>query len=133
MFPAAGLVGDEIALRINDIGPGTETWKSTTWLDNVSVAVPDFAVYPATIVGISSLPGNIMRIVIDAPSAAEKYWPKTTTNLISGNWEGVPHSVDGSAPWLVTNLSYVTEFESGTNEVIYVQDDVATRFFGIGE
>ena len=87
---------------------------------------------PATILGISSTNGAI-RIVIDAPGFGKAYWPKAAPDLISGSWAGVAHSVDGAPPWYVTNLSYVTEYEAGTNEVIYLQASDAMKFFGIGD
>ncbi len=129
---AAGLAGDTIALRINNGGPNTAAWNSTVWIDNIEavVAAPEVAL-PATILSITSQPGNIMRIVVDAPNSGGLYRPQAKSNLIIGDWGDVAHSVDGSAPWNVTNLSYVTEFESGTNEVIYVQANETQEFFEI--
>jgi len=127
---AASLVGDEIALRITSNGEG-DTWNTTYWIDNIEVGVIVEVAAPATILSVTAQSRDIMRIVIDAPNSGALYWPKAKSNLIIGSWEGVAHSVDGSAPWYVTNLSYVTEFESGTNEVIYVQADEAQKFFEI--
>ena len=129
---APGLVGDEIVLRLISNGEG-DTWATTHWIDNIAVQGGGGSeeTLPATILSITSQPGNIMRIVVDAPSAGELYQPKAKSNLIIGDWGDVAHSVDGSAPWNVTNLSYVTEFESGTNEVIYVQADETQKFFEI--
>ena len=101
--------------------------------DNFEVNGVALDILPATILSITPVGDDVMKIVVDAPSAGKNYWPQARQNLITGSWEGVAHSVDGSAPWHVTNLTYVTEFESTTNEVIYVQATNAVSFFGIGE
>ena len=87
-------------------------------------------VTPAMIMGWTSLPGNIMRMVVNAPDAAENYYPKATTNLTDGVWSNVAHSATAAGPFAVTNLSVSTA--EGTNEVIYVQADEPAKFFGIG-
>jgi hypothetical protein len=71
-----------------------------------------------------------MRIVVDAPSLASNYYPKSTADLQVGAWTGVPHSDDGVNAFVVTNLDYSTA--EGTNEVIYVRATNSAAFFGIG-
>lgn len=133
VFDMAAASSNSVVLKIeNTSGGGGSPWERTALVDNLVLEVVSATGGPATILGITSLPGDVVRIVIDAPGAAASYWPKACPDLISGPWVGVAHSVDGSAPWHVTNLTYVTEFESGTNEVIYVQADTAAKFIGIG-
>ena len=88
-------------------------------------------IHPATIVSLSVFSTNVMRMVVDAPDAAINYYPKTVEDLVVGTWTNAAHSINGSEPFVVTNLSYSTA--EGTNEVIYVRADGATAFFGIGE
>ncbi len=128
----AELAGDTIALRFTSNGGGN-SWMPTHWMDNIVVGVPYSGPVPATILGISKLPGNIIKMVVRTPDAGNLYKPEVRTNLVTSSWSDAAHSVDGSAPWLVTNLSYVTQFESGTNKVIYLQADEAVKFFGIGD
>ena len=104
--------------------------------DNLTVttiadAAPPGPITPATIVGWSAFSTNVMRMVVDAPDLATNYYPQTTTDLVNGTWSNVAHSIDGSDPFIVTNLSYSTA--EGANEVIYVHADNAVAFFGIGE
>ena len=122
----------EINVYVDDDGLGGAI-NQRVWYDGASYVALDIDILPATILSITPAGGDVMKIVIDAPSAAKNYWPQAKSNLIIGSWDGVAHSVDGSDPWLVTNLTYVTEFESTTNEVIYVQASDAQKFFGIGE
>ncbi|MCF7817530.1 MAG: autotransporter adhesin family protein [Kiritimatiellales bacterium] len=97
----------------------------------INLVVASGAITPATIVGWSTFSTNVMRMVVDAPDAANYYYPKSKPDLMSGTWSNVAHSVDGSDPFIVTNLAYSTA--EGTNEVIYVHTDDAKGFFGIGE
>jgi len=92
--------------------------------------IEDAPFYPATIVDWSSVSGSIMKLVIDAPSAAMFYYPKATTSLNLVPWTDVPHSDDGVNPFVVTNLGYSTA--EGDNKAIYVETTEATKFFGIG-
>jgi len=113
---------------------GTETnepWRITALIDNLVLEGGTTPNDPATILSITPVGGDVMKIVVNVPGVSGKYWPQTTENLIISSWIGVAHSVDGSAPWYETNLSYVTEFESGTNEVIYVQATETEKFFKI--
>ena len=122
----------EIQVYVDDDGldGGVE---ERVWFDGASYLKIAVDTVPATILSITPVGGDVMKIVVDAPSSGQKYLPQATSNLVIGDWARVAHSVDGSAPWHVTNLTYVTEFESGTNEVIYVQASDAMKFFGLGE
>ena len=122
----------EIVIYVDDDGLDGAV-EQRVWFDGASYVALDIDILPATILSITPVGGDVMKIVVDAPSAGKNYWPQACQNLIAGSWEGVAHSVDGSDPWHVTNLTYVTEFESTTNEVIYVQATNAASFFGIGE
>ncbi len=88
------------------------------------------AVSPASIVGWSVWSNNVMRMVVDVPDSARSfYYPKITTNLIDGIWTNIAHSINGSAPFVVTNLAYSAT--NGDDEVIYVQMDASSKFFRI--
>ncbi|MCK4564246.1 MAG: hypothetical protein KAU94_06210, partial [Verrucomicrobia bacterium] len=133
VFDMAAVSSNNIVLKIeNTTGGGGTVWERTALVDNLVLTVENAIGAPATILSLSPGPAGTLRLVIDAPGAQASYWPKARTSLILGDWEGVAHSVDGSDPWQVTNLTYVTEFESGTNEVIYVQASDAAKFFGVG-
>jgi len=100
--------------------------------DNLTVTtIADPIIRPATIVGWSVFSSNVMRMVVDAPDLTTNYYPKTATDLVVGTWSSVAHSIDGSDPFVVTNLGYSTP--EGADEVIYVHADDAAAFFGIGE
>ncbi|MEA2069584.1 MAG: hypothetical protein U9P12_10315, partial [Verrucomicrobiota bacterium] len=60
-----------------------------------SVPVDDI-VEPA-IVSSSLEPGNIVKIVVDAPSAVDRYWPEASANLVGGTWTNVAHSYTNDA------------------------------------
>jgi len=90
----------------------------------------DVLVAQATIVGFS-ITNDMMRLVLDAPGAADGFYPKSTTDLVAGTWGGVAHSDDGVNPLYITNLSYSTL--EGLNKVIYVDATNSQSFFGIGE
>ncbi|MCF7818026.1 MAG: hypothetical protein K9M54_09100 [Kiritimatiellales bacterium] len=113
------------------------TSANPAYLDNLLVEIISAAappepepVIPASIVGWSVVSSNLMRMVVDAPSTASNYYPKSTANLASGTWAGVAHSDDGLNPFVVTNLDYAGA--EGTNKVIFVQATNAAGFFGIG-
>lgn len=134
IFNMAAGSSNNVILKIeNTTGGGGAPWERTALIDNLVLEVLSATGGPAMILDISQGPAGTMRIVIDAPGAEANYWPKACPDLMVGPWAGVAHSVDGSAPWHVTNLTYVIEHESGTNEVIYVQADEAAKFFGIGD
>ena len=91
------------------------------------VPVPDI-IQPG-IVGSELVSGNIVKIVVDAQSAANRYWPEGRADLVVGSWTNVPHSDDGANAFVVTNLDYSTA--EGTNMVIYVEANMAKEFFRI--
>jgi len=90
----------------------------------------DILVAQATIVGWS-ITNDMMRLVLDAPGSPDGFYPKATTDLVSGTWTNVAHSDDGVNPFYITNLSYSTV--EGANKVIYVDTTNSQSFFGIGE
>ncbi len=121
-----GFTGDTVTLT-RDANNGGVPQITGIQVQSISEPEPE----PATILSITPLSGNIMKMVINAPSPGDLYWPKARPNLVVGSWDGVAHSVDGVAPWHTTNLSYVSEFESETNVVIYVQAEEDEKFFRI--
>ena len=94
---------------------------------------------PATILSCSSLPGNVVKMVVDAPSSLDRYYLKSTTDLPAGPvfWKRAAHSDDGVNAFVTTNVSYSTvEIATGTNRVIYAQANHSSEFlniFGNGE
>ena len=95
-----------------------------------------YAIYgepkPANIVSFSMVSNNVMKMVFYTYAfSTNNYYPLATADLVVPSWTNVPHSKDGSAPFILTNLTYSTA--EGTNDVIYVQADDAQGFFGIGE
>ncbi len=140
-FTAASMVLDMSAVTStngvilkfeNTTAGGGAPWERTALVDNLTIDGGAAANGPATILSITPVGGDVLKIVIDAPGVPKHYWPKATENLIAGSWTNAAYSVDGSDPWVATNLSLVTEFESGTNEVIYVQADETAKFYGVG-
>jgi len=108
--------------------------------DAYGTANTDFAFYllnvagettPATIVSWSSIPGNVMEMVVNIPGTPSNYYPKSSADLAIGTWANVAHSVDGNEPFVITNLDYSVADASGTNRVIYVQSGDSTGFFSI--
>ncbi len=123
-FMAGGL--DAIAIYDAVLDPAT----FQSHLDDVLIG----PARPATILSVSAVSGDVLRMVVDAPGAGHSYYPKSTPDLIIGTWAGVGHSTNGSDPFVVTNLDYVSEYDAtGTNKVIYVQATNAAGFFGIGD
>ncbi len=95
-----------------------------------TIIASDSVIKPATIVGWSYVPGeNTMRMVILAPSAPVNYQPQATVNLVGAEWVNVPHSDNGTNPFIISDLSYSTT--EGNNLVIYVQTTDAVKFFKI--
>ena len=86
---------------------------------------------PPLIMSWSTLPNDLMKIVVNTPSAADYYFPQSKTNLMSGSWGSVAHSDDGVHSFLITNLDYSTTDASGTNKVIYLETTDAQKFFNI--
>lgn len=93
--------------------------------------VPVSPTKPATIIALTSVSGNVVKMVVDAPDAPESYYPLANVDLVNGGWSMVAHSDDGVNPFVVTNLSYSTV--EGTNEVIYLKAEDAAKFFGVNE
>ena len=87
---------------------------------------------PPSIVSWSILPNDLMEIVVNTPSSANRYFPQANSALVSGSWGSVPHSDNGANSFLVTNLDYSAIDASGTNKVIYVETTDAQKFFNIG-
>ncbi|MCK4565520.1 MAG: hypothetical protein KAU94_12695 [Verrucomicrobia bacterium] len=131
--PGAGdpLIGQDVQVRMEFSSINDTNAHQQAQFDNVRLEIVGAEAIPATIISFTQ-EGDNMRMVIDAPSAANKYYPKATANLVIPDWDGVPHSDDGVNPFVTTNLSYSTADGTGTNEVIYVQADDAAKFFGIG-
>ena len=95
-----------------------------------------YAIYgeikPPRIIGFSMVSNNVMKMVVYTSSfATNNYYPLATMDLTIPSWTNVPHSKDGSNPFIITNLAYSTT--EGTNDAIYVKADDARSFFGIGE
>ena len=86
---------------------------------------------PPTILSFSSVSSNIVKMIVDAPSPANRYYLQGTTGLLPGSepWARVAHSDNGVKPFIFTNLAYSSsDTATGTNEVIYVQADDAVGF-----
>ena len=86
-------------------------------------------VFAPSIISLSSFSSNVLEMVVNAPSSADHYSPESRADLVFGSWGAVAHSIDGSAPFIVTNLSYSSTDATGTNEVIYVEADSTTAEF----
>ena len=95
-----------------------------------------YAIYgapvPPSIVEVSIVSADLMKMIVRTSLVATNdYYPMTTPDLAPSSWVEVPHSKDGSDPFIVTNLAYSTT--DGTNDIIYVKVGDAQGFFGIGE
>ena len=116
----------------NRIGIG-HTWSAADPDDLVvsgtigDAPIPD--ILPPDIIGWTQVSNNVMKLVVNAPSSANLYFPENRTDLAIGSWTNVAHSDDGVNAFIITNLSYSTA--EGTNEVIYVQSNDAQEFFRI--
>ena len=113
--------GTDITLAAADNGDGSFTVSSSG--GGVTL--------PATIISVTPVSGNLLKLVISAPSAADKYYPKAKSALTESDWVEVPHSDNGTNPFKVSNLTYSTV--EGENKVIYVKTTDTAKFFGIGE
>ena len=89
--------------------------------------VPDSEV-PPVIISLNKVSGDVFEMVINALAPEESYL-KGRTNLSSGAWGSIGHSIDGNSPFVITNLSYSAI--SGENHVIYVQAVGDIEFFKI--
>jgi len=80
--------------------------------------------------GVTLLPNDVLKLAVSGASSPEYYYPESTTNLVDGTWERIPHSDDGVNDFIVTNFNYSTT--DGTNQVIYLQStDKTSEFFRI--
>lgn len=84
---------------------------------------------PATIISLAPVSSTVLKMVVDAPSAADHYFPQARTDLISGSPAAVAHSDTSSGPFSVTNLSHSAS--EGDNKVIYVESDSASKFYSV--
>jgi hypothetical protein len=73
---------------------------------------------------------DVMKLVV-CSAFPQDFYPKCKTNLSDAAWAPIGHSIDGSAPFVVTNLSYSTE-ESDSNYAIYVSAADSRMFFNLG-
>jgi len=97
-------------------------------LDNVSLisfSVPE----QPSILGYSRVASNLFAIVVSSKDP-ENQVPLHTTSLGLAPWTAVPHSDNGTNPFVETNLLYSTV--DGTERTIYVEGSAAVEFFGIG-
>lgn len=94
-----------------------------------ATSVSNHNIMQPSIVSSSMVSGNVMKLVVDAPSDASRYWPEGVSDLVSGSWATVAHSDDGVNAFVVTNLAYSTA--EGSNEVIYVQAVNPAGFFKV--
>ncbi|MEN8253986.1 MAG: DNRLRE domain-containing protein [Verrucomicrobiota bacterium] len=88
---------------------------------------------PPEIISLSAAPGgDMVEMVVNAPSSADAYEPQASSGLVVTNWAHVEHSYTNDLATLaLTNLSYATTDASGTNEVIYLQAAAASKFFKV--
>ena len=115
-------------IALADLGTTiTNGYLYITQATSVPVNVPD--IVEPSIVSSSIVSGNVMKLVVDAPIDASRYWPEGVANLALGSWTNIAHSDDGVNAFVVTNLAYSTA--EGTNEVIYVQTVNPAGFFKV--
>ena len=80
--------------------------------------------------GATMLASDVLRLEISGASPAESYYPESTTSLVDGPWERIPHSDDWTHDFIETNLSYSATL--GTNLVIYIKQSTSgTQFIRI--
>ena len=86
----------------------------------IAELLPEFVPESARIEGgLAMLSGDVMKLGISGSSPSAYYYPESTTNLVDGTWERIPHSDDGVNPFIVTNFNYSST--DGTNRFIYMQ------------
>ncbi len=105
---------------VDEIVVGT-TWEDVAGNNTITPEA-------ATIVSLEPYAAGVLEMVVDAPTPSLSY-PKGMDDLVAGSWTNVGHSIDGNAPFVVTNLDYSTD--SGSNKVIYLEADKAVGFFKI--
>ncbi len=108
---------------------------SFAWADNFDLtaltgAWPIPEQLEGEIVSIESYADGVLKLVVDCAGYPEVVYPKCQADMLYGEWTSVGHSIDGSAPFVVTNLSYSTT-DSG-NRVIYVEASDSTLFYTLG-
>lgn len=114
-----------------------DMWKNSKqgtvgYIDNLSnvmpVIVPPESI-PATILGFAPVSESVLKMTVDI---AEPSWGyvKSATNLTAGTFANVPHSIDGQAPFVATNLSYSAV--EGDYRVVYLQANDSQQFYRIG-
>ena len=83
----------------------------------------------AEIVGLKFVSGNVLELKVDClfPSAL---YTMATASLVDGFWTAVGHSINGSDPFVETNLNY--SVTSGIYRVIYLKTDDSSAFFTFG-
>lgn len=92
-------------------------------ISSVTAAAP-------TIISLTAVSNGVMKMVVDAQSTGNNYYPIADNDLTVASWTTVEHSDNPTTGFAVTNLDYSTT--SGTNKVIYVQSTEAQKFFKIG-
>lgn len=131
-----------IATEPADDIESTNGWQ-TVWVGlggemlDIAVIAPATTIEPGepTIMDFSSVPGssNIMKMVVNVTSGAEAaYFPVVTSDLVGETtWSNrVPHSDTAATGGMaISNLSY--SVADGTNRVIYVEADVAEKFYRV--
>jgi hypothetical protein len=86
---------------------------------------------PAYITGWSPVSGDIVKMTVYIPGETGSYRPESATNLMSGSWSVVPHSIDGNEPFVATNMDYSAAASNGTDRVIYLKADGSQGFFNV--
>ena len=105
-----------------------EMRMATAWEDVVAPE-PNTESGSVELLSIAAFSNNVMELLVssDNPSV---FYPEVATNLTAGTvWSSVGHSIDGAAPFEVTNLSYSATSEG--NYLIYVEADQDQKFFRI--
>jgi len=104
------------------------------WFDELRIGTSWEAVVPATtplqatIMGLEPVTGNLLKMVVNAPTPAfSRLFGKDA--LVYGSWTNIAQSIDGNDPFVVTNMEYSAV--SGSDRVIYVKANEATRFFKV--
>ncbi len=77
--------------------------------------------------GVRFLPNDILKLAVSGVSSPEYSYPESTTNLVDGIWERIPHSDDGMNLFIETNFTYSTT--DGTNRFIYIQQSTNSTGF----
>ncbi len=113
-----------------NFGEGYRTVTATT--DGVVVKSVSAPIVEAATIVSSSISNNLMRLVIDAPTGPNFYYPVAKSDLITDSeWVHIPHSDDGApGSFMETNLEY-SAVDASSNIVIFLQIDQNQNFFEI--